>query len=70
MIKLLGFCFQVTNSRLKMKKPLVIFHLSNSMGGPLFCHIRVTNVKLINEKESLNVTFLNVVKPLEIDTTP
>ena len=40
------------------------------MGGPLFSHIRVTNVKLINEKESLNVTFLNVVKPLEIDTTP
>ena len=40
------------------------------MGGPLFFHIRVTNLKLINEKKSLNVTVLNVVKPLEINTTP
>ena len=37
------------------------------MGALLFSHFRVTNVKLINEKNSLN---LNVREPLEIDTTP
>ena len=40
------------------------------MVEPLFCHFLVTNVKLINEKNSLDVYLLNVREPLEIDTTP
>ena len=40
MVKLLFFCFRVTNS----------------MGPLSFSHFRVTNVKLINEKKSLNIT--------------
>ena len=40
MVKLLFFCFQVTNSMVKI----------------LFYQFRVMNVKLINEKNALNVT--------------
>ena len=36
----------------------------------LFCHFLITNVKLINEKNSLDVYLSNVREPLEIDTTP
>ena len=39
------------------------------MGALLFPHIRVTNVKLINEK-FIKYYNLNVGEPLEIDTTP
>ena len=49
MVKLLFFRFRVTaNSRLKNKKV--------HMGALLFSHFRVTNVMLINEKISLNIT--------------
>ena len=34
----------------------------------LFSHFRVTNVKLISKKNSLNITIFR--EPLEIDTTP
>ena len=40
------------------------------MGALLFSHFRVTNVKFMNEKNSLNITSLNVREPLEADTTP
>ena len=39
------------------------------MGALLFFHIRVTNVKLINEKKFLKHYSLNIHEPLEIDTS-
>ena len=54
MVKLLLFCFRVTNS----------------MGELFFSHVRVTNVKLINEKKSPKYYSLNVREALEIVTTP
>ena len=41
------------------------------MSALLISHFRVRNVKLINEKNSLNIfSSLVVREPLEIDTTP
>ena len=40
------------------------------MDAFLFSHFRVTNMNLINEKNSLNITAYNFHEPLEIDTTP
>ena len=42
------------------------------MGVLLFSHFRVTNVMLMNEKNSLNIKHysLNVYESLEINTTP
>ena len=42
------------------------------MGVLLFSHFRVTNVMLMNEKNSLNIKnySLNVYESLEINTTP
>ena len=37
------------------------------MGALLFSHFLVMNVKLISEKNYLNIT---VLEPLEINTTP
>ena len=51
MIKLLFFRFRVTNSRLKNKK--IHFELLTQWGALLFSDIRITNVKLINEKNYL-----------------
>ena len=45
MFKLLFFCFQVTNSRLKNKKNSL--RVTNSIGALLFSHFRVTNMKLM-----------------------
>ena len=60
MVKLLFFRFGVTNSRLKNKK--IHFELLNRWVH-FHCHFRVTNVKLINEKISLNMTVLILVNP-------
>ena len=57
MVKLLFFRFQNTNSRLKN---------NTTMGALLFCHFRVTNVKLINEKISLDVTVWILVNPYQL----
>ena len=51
MVKLSFFRFGVTNSKLKNKKTLL--RVTNSMGALLFSHIRVTHVKLVNEKTYL-----------------
>ena len=40
------------------------------MGEILFSHVRVTNVKLLNEKKSLKYYSFNVREALEIVTTP
>ena len=55
MVKLLFFRFRVTNTRFKIKK----LHFELLTRWLIFVHFRVTNVKLINEK--------NVLEPLEID---
>ena len=39
------------------------------MGALLFSHFQVTNVKLINEKNPLNIAVLNIREPLKIDTS-
>ena len=39
------------------------------MGVLLFSHIRVTNLKLINEKKFRKYYSFNVGEPLEIDTS-
>ena len=52
MVKHLFVRFRVVNSRLK-KNPL---RVTNSMNALLLSHFRVTNVKLINEKNSLDIT--------------
>ena len=40
------------------------------MGELLFYHFQVTNVKLMNEKNSLNITVWMSGESLEIDPTP
>ena len=55
------FFFWVTNStswNIKLNFELLTWRF-NLMGALLFSHYRVTNVKLINEKNSLNITFQN-----------
>ena len=54
MDKLLFFRFQVTNSRSKKKKNSL--RVTNPMSALLFSHIQLTIVKLINEKDYLDVT--------------
>ena len=68
MVKILFLSFRVTDARLKNKKSPPL-RVTNSIGALLFSHIRVTNVKLINEK-FIKYYNLNVGEPLEIDTTP
>ena len=40
------------------------------MGALSFSYIRVTNVKLTNEKKLLKYYSLNVLEPLETNTSP
>ena len=54
MVELLFFRFRVTNSSLKNKS--ISRRVTNSMGRLSVSHFRVTKVKLINEKKSLNIT--------------
>ena len=53
MDKVSFLCFPVTKSRYKNKK--ISLQVTNSIGAFLFSHFRVTNVKLINVKNSLNI---------------
>ena len=43
-----------------MKK---VFRVTNSMGAFLFSHFQDTNVKLINEKNSFNITVSMSMNP-------
>ena len=53
MVKLLFFRFQVTNSRSKKKKNSL--RVANPMSALLLSHIQVAIVKLINEKDYLDI---------------
>ena len=64
MIKLLFFCFWVTNSRLKKK-----IHLSYLLDGCIFIFSHYKH-EADKWKKFLKYYSLNVGEPLEIDTTP
>ena len=53
MVKLLFFRFQVTNSMSKKKKNSL--RVTNPMSALSFSHIQVTIVKLINEKDYVDI---------------
>ena len=56
------FAFQIL---IEVKKQKISLRVTNSVGALLFSHIRVTNVKLINEKHSINITVWMFVNPLK-----
>ena len=62
MVKLLFFRFQVTNSMSKKKKNSL--RVTNPMSALSFSHIQVTIVKLINEKDYVDIPIWMFVNPL------
>ena len=61
MVKLLFFRFQVTNSRSKKKKNSL--RVANPMSALLLSHIQVAIVKLINEKDYLDIPIWMFANP-------